>query len=121
MEGANDYPSRTKKNVDDANVTIVFRFHSSPGTDKTIGYAQTGTWCSRSSTLEDGYRPVLVIKSFSNNDVKLIPEFLLRHSARVVNIAGHRQSSSGILNFDQHVKVILSQAFGDYMFLCDMQ
>ena len=40
-EGPYDYRERTKANVDDSDGTVVFRFKSSPGTDGTIGYAQT--------------------------------------------------------------------------------
>lgn len=113
-EGPHGYPSRTKMNVDLAQATIVFRLHSGSGTDKTIGYAQTQTWCSRSTSSNVGYRPVLVINSLDTKNVKHIVEFLKTNNVEVVNIAGHRESTAGIEKFSSKVRNLLIPAFIEY-------
>ena len=92
------------KNVDDAGATIAFRTQSSLGTDKTIGYAQTGKW-SKGNTKEGiyprdkktgGYRNLLVLNSLesSNKNIELIGEFIRNYAAgKPINIAGSRESS----------------------------
>lgn len=114
QEGSNGYPQRTKKNVDIADATIVFRLHSGVGTDKTIGYAQTHTWCSRKESNDKGYRPVLVVTSLEDTNANKIVEFLQRNNVKVVNIAGHRESTSGVPNFSSRVRDILVTAFAAY-------
>jgi len=90
-------PQRTMKNVVDSNATIAFRTQASVGTDKTIGFAQTGKW-SKGNTKEgiynDGYKPVLVLNSTNSSakNIKLIKDFI-KQNPGVVNIAGSRESS----------------------------
>lgn len=103
------YPDRTKQNVDDSDGTIVFRFHSSPGTDKTIGYAQTKTWISKSTSNDRGHRPVLVIADFQT-PISVPLSFIKRHRINVLNIAGHRESK-GIPDFGNQVKTYLVRVF----------
>ena len=80
------------KNVDDAGATIAFRTKPSPGTDKTIGYAQTGRW-QKGNTKEGiyprdkktgGYRNLLVLNSLesSNKNIELIQEFIRKLCCR---------------------------------------
>jgi hypothetical protein len=97
-------PERTMKNVDDAGATIAFRTQPSTGTDKTIGYAQTGRW-QKGNTKEGiyprdkktgGYRNLLVLNSLesSNKNIELIKEFIRNYAAgKPINIAGSRESS----------------------------
>lgn len=89
-----------------------------PGTDKTIGYAQTGKWVdgkldSESST----YKPVLVITNISNTDtvVAEILKFLKKHKPCVINIAGNRESNSGLKDFCGIVRKIVYKALQDYV------
>ena len=92
------YPKRTMKNVDAADLTIAFRFGGSAGTDKTIGYANTGVWGPGETKpgLHMGTRgkPVLVITEQNvDNAAKLIREAIQKVDPEVVNIAGHREKS----------------------------
>jgi len=60
VSAAAGYVARSRHNVDAADATLAFRVRSSVGTDKTIGYCQTGEWvmCKEVPAL---YRPVLII------------------------------------------------------------
>lgn len=89
--------------------------HRGSGSDKTIGYAQTRTWCSRSSSSSNGYRPVLVIDSLNDNKVNEIVNFLKQCQVRILNVAGHRQSSSNVTDFEQKVKKMLILAFKTHL------
>jgi len=99
------YPKRTMKNVDAADLTIAFRFSSSAGTDKTIGYANTGVWGPGETKpgLHMGTRgkPVLVITEKNiDNAAALIREAMQKVDPEVVNIAGHREKTNpGIERF----------------------
>jgi len=106
-----NYTGRTMQNVDDADATIAFRFKYSTGTDKTIGYAQTGRWQNgllRTTYL--GHKPVLVITDPKNPQlaVQQIREFLTKTGAQTINIAGHRESSSEGIN--AFVRAVLTEA-----------
>jgi len=105
------YTGRTRQNVDDADATIAFRFKYSAGTDKTIGYAQTGRWQNGSlRTTYLGHKPVLVITDPKNPQlaVQQIREFLTKTGAETINIAGHRESSSEGIN--AFVRAVLTEA-----------
>jgi hypothetical protein len=102
--------------VDDADATIVIRLQPGNGTDKTVGYAQTKTWCARSNSCDTGYKPVLVLSSLDKSNVQLITEFLEKHTVRIVNIAGHRETTAPIANFKDSVKELLQIAFEAYLF-----
>lgn len=119
VESNGGYAQRTRKNVDDADATIVFRLHPGNGTDKTIGYAHKKTWTAASTTLETGYKPVLVLDSLSMDNIKLICSFLEKHHVRVVNIAGHRETTAGVEKFGEQVKNILQSAFECYLLSFD--
>lgn len=86
---------RSKRNVDDARVTIAFRLFRSPGTDSTISYALSKKWgIMRLSGGEPktNYRPVLVISSLDDHEAEAarITAFVRKHEARIVNVCGHR-------------------------------
>ena len=119
VEGEADpsiYPKRTMKNVDDADATIAIRTKSSAGTDKTIGYAQTGKWQKGNSKegVYDGHKPLLVLNdaSLSQKNIKAIRDFVSKNPG-VINIAGHSSKALGKLSqklfekafsFDKKVK-----------------
>lgn len=96
---AYNYVQRSIKNVDLANATIAFRLHASVGTDKTIGYCQTGKWqTGEPKTKLDGHRPVLVVTDLSLRaqtlNVIMIRDFITNGSYATINICGHRASST---------------------------
>ncbi len=109
------YPIRSQRNVDDADAVLVFRLFSSPGTDRTIGYAHTKRWCVRTISNDQGYRPVLVISSLDASEmVPVIYDFLIRHDVKVLNVAGHRASSFAHRSLLTRIKSILRESFGNY-------
>jgi len=106
---ARAYVQRSMRNVDDSDATLVIRFHSSQGTDKTIGYARNKMWKSAiekdgniSKSTSSRYKPLFVVTQIGN-DADIIRkadelfEFLCRHRVKVLNVAGHRASK---LNLD---------------------
>ena len=106
-------PERTMKNVDDAGATIAFRTQPSTGTDKTIGYAQTGRWQrgnSKEGIYNDGYRPVLVLNTTNSTakNIKLIKDFITQNPG-VINIAGSRESS--VSGSQKQIQKVLEIAF----------
>lgn len=111
IEGPYDYRERTKSNVDDSDATIVFRFKSSPGTDCTIGYAQTHKWTSRMYSKFDGYKPVLVVHSLELSNVQKVCNFIEKYRLKTLNVAGHRDSTSGVEDFAQKVQNFLEIVF----------
>lgn len=86
------YPPRTMQNVDDSDGTIAFLLRNSVGTKYTIGYCHTHEWTFRSTSKDDGYRPVLVIKKITDKTTENIQQFLLVNNIKILNIAGNRES-----------------------------
>jgi len=112
-EGESDpsvFIKRTKKNVDDADGTIAFSLVRSAGTDKTIGYAQTGKWKVGTGSKNDGHRPILVLENALNNaeNVKKIRDFISENDIKTLNIAGHREKT--IKGLQESVKKVLVEA-----------
>lgn len=111
-----EYPERTKKNVDDSDGTIVFRLQPSLGSDKTIGYAQSKIWkygvIKTMNKIESKYKAVCVITNIDNEDVasEQILNFVLKNDIKILNIAGHRESSAPIKNFSEKVERIVYNA-----------
>lgn len=115
------YVMRSKKNVDDADATLVFKIQASTGTDKTIGYAQTGKWQIDPKPGIYAYKPVMIIQesvhpSFKDGfeqivypsdvwikEAEALYLFLSLHKVKVLNIAGHSQSKSMDLFWQQRV------------------
>ncbi len=88
------YVKRTMKNVDDSDGTVAFLFGPSVGTEKTIGYAQTGKWQRGSNTSSDtGHKPVLVLTRDEPNKAAKVRDFVKRNNIKTLNIAGHRETS----------------------------
>lgn len=104
-EHASDkYPPRTMKNVDDSDGTIAFLLRDSVGTKYTIGYCHTHEWVSRSTSKNDGYRPVLVIRKMHDGVIDNIRNFLTLNNISILNVAGNRESSfRGIQNIVSEV------------------
>ena len=109
------YVGRTRANVDNADLTIAFRFKASPGTDKTIGYAKTGQWISGDAKpgLHMGTRgkPVLVITEQNiDKAAEIIRSAIGRLNPELVNIAGHREASHP--GIEQFVRQALVRGIG---------
>jgi prophage tail gpP-like protein len=96
---------RSKKNVDDADATLVFRSYASSGTDKTIGYCMTGRWIVASERDGDDasarYRPVYVVRSLEKGDdatrercLEEAKRFVRENRVETLNVAGHREDAS---------------------------
>lgn len=69
----------------------------------------------RAQSKDDGWRPVLVITSLSDEaldeNVRQIREFILRNQIRVINVAGHRETTAGVDGFTEKVRALLVKAF----------
>ena len=104
------YPKRTMKNVDDSDGTIAFRLTRSAGTDKTIGYAQTGKWRVGSGSKNDGHKPVLVLENVLNSpeNIQKIRNFISENNIKTLNIAGHREGTTK--GIQQSVETLLVEA-----------
>jgi hypothetical protein len=77
------YPPRTKKNIEESDITIIFSFVKSAGSDLTI------------KTCKSLNRPYLVITSpDQHNSIELIMDFIYKNDANIINIAGNRESKS---------------------------
>eukprot|EP01118_Nematostelium_gracile_P001234 TRINITY_DN11288_c0_g1_i1.p1 TRINITY_DN11288_c0_g1~~TRINITY_DN11288_c0_g1_i1.p1 ORF type:complete len:135 (-),score=26.97 TRINITY_DN11288_c0_g1_i1:25-429(-) len=110
-EGPPGYPTRTKMNVDDSDGTLVIRLHPGSGTDKTVGYAHKATWSIGIGSKMDGYRPVLVLTTLEEDNVDPIVTFIVENNIRILNIAGHRETTAGVPHFGKSVKELLEKAF----------
>jgi len=88
------YPPRTMRNVDESDGTVAFRLMRSAGTDMTIAYARNGKWYYETPLSSDvGHRPVLVVREITDSTAGRIRNFVERNKVKVLNIAGHRESS----------------------------
>ena len=111
------YVMRSKKNVDDADATVAFRFHSSAGTDNTIAYCHSGNWVPLSSLPKrlsrPPHRPVFVVSSLSERDREKMMEefrkFLIERDVSVLNVAGHRACPK-LPRIEEEVKSFLVEA-----------
>ncbi|KAL6067625.1 Molybdenum carrier [Balamuthia mandrillaris] len=120
-DGDLSYAARTRKNVDDADGTIAFRLHEGNGTDKTIGWAHLRKWSYgpwRGQSKEDGWRPVLVIDDVSDErmeeNCRCIHDWVVRNQIAIINIAGHRETTSGMGEvYAQQVTKMLQLALAD--------
>lgn len=94
------YINRSKMNVDMACGTVVFMPTKSPGSDRTIAYCKTGMWRSDSNDVpEKPYRPVHVVTGFSEEHRSSFMHWLASNDIKVLNVAGNRQSRSGVSDF----------------------
>jgi len=84
---------------------VVFRCH----------LAQWTYGKDRAQSKDDGWRPVLVITDISeekmDENVQQIRDFVMRNQIRVINVAGHRETTSGESGFTEKVRALLVKAF----------
>ena len=84
------YVLRSQKNVDEADATLVFRYWESVGSDKTIGYAETGRWTVLNGDLKTT-KKCFVVTYPDPKFADLILQFIHRNQVKVLNVAGHRE------------------------------
>ncbi len=101
------YVKRSQNNVICSDATVAFKIKDSLGTDKTIGYCTSGTWACVSTNPKypaARFKPVLVLTNCVlidadplskeyRDDIYAFCQFLLDHKVKVLNVAGHRQTS----------------------------
>lgn len=98
MESA-EYPPRTRKNVAEADATVIF---DAPAKKPSRGTALTIRCCREAG------KPHLVLREFPNAsaDAGALRDFLDEHHPSVLNVAGNRES--GTPGIYRHVKAVLS-------------
>jgi len=115
---------RSKRNVDESDATIAFRAWSgdlrkSPGTNKTIGYCETGKWqlpTGRKSA-RVVHKPCLVLdctdtdKEVEERAVDDVLSFILEHNPKTLNVAGSREDLESHPHFSATVRRIMQAAF----------
>jgi hypothetical protein len=89
------YPKRSMKNVDDADATIAIVWGFSVGTQKTIGYCQTGEWkYPMTESRRKFVTPCCQIFTEDLNTAAFAIEcFIQENDYRVLNFAGHREQT----------------------------
>jgi hypothetical protein len=112
------YVRRSQLNVDESEATVAFRLQPSVGTDKTIGYCQSGKWAKPDGGkfAKKPHRPHLVVRDVSAANAEAtareIVEFVRLHKVAVLNVAGHRDDvTAGVAQFQAAVFSILKRAF----------
>ena len=101
---ASMYTRRSILNVDNSDGTIAFRFRSSIGTDKTIGYCINKIW-RYPKNIEHGiantnYKPLLIIKDMRPDNDELIKSWLTQNNIVILNVCGHREHENQGIVYD---------------------
>lgn len=113
---------RSKRNVDDADVTVAFRLIRSAGTDKTIGYALTRKWEDVEIYFDGGYfcqnlevhKPVFVIAEMSDKVGEQFRLFLSRLQCKVLNVAGHALTDESVpADWEESIATFLVKHLGN--------
>lgn len=87
------YVKRSCINVDDA--------------DKTIGYCLTGQWKLCINSINSYYRPIFVVSAIDKDNELALRTWLQENSFRILNVAGHRESSAPMYGFKNVVREFL--------------
>jgi hypothetical protein len=115
------------KNVADSDGTIAFRINDSgTGTDKTIGYCQTGIWkkgkdivllithiisgqlvTMDKETTKNKAVCIIADVDDEENAANSIIDFIHNNKLHIINVCGHRQSGVTKLDFQARVKSIM--------------
>lgn len=108
---------RSKKNVDDADGTLIMAMMrdgsvGGPGTKKTLGYCLTGEWKEGNDWMikntKTPHKPVLVIKIPDLFDAAIqLHAFVVKHNIQTLNVAGPRASKMWH-PADEHIKMLVS-------------
>ena len=103
--GSPKYPPRTRKNVTDSDVTILFGDMNSSGCKLTIRYCKQ---YDKTYYIVNFYGHTFNI----NEEVSGIVSFLLEEQPKVINIAGNRENSNkGVSKFTY---LVLMDALKDF-------
>jgi hypothetical protein len=109
------YALRSQRNVDAADATVAFRLLPSTGTDKTIGYCQTGSWRKATNhVILTPHRRCLVIRDVGDTEAAaaLVVAFVQKEQIATLNVCGHRDDiTAGVAEFQSKVAAILELAF----------
>lgn len=84
--------ARSKKNVDDAEGTLVFLLSPTPGSSCTANYAGHRIWRMKASPGAAPYKPTLILKDLRDVEAQArrIAAFLTENRVSVLNVAGPR-------------------------------
>jgi hypothetical protein len=108
---ARRYVTRSIRNVDDTDGTLVVRLRPGRGTDKTLGYCWTGKWQLPPKALPAiPFRPVLAVKALDDDALGQVEDFLLRFGIKRLNVAGHRNLDPARA-WQKQVQAFLQSAF----------
>lgn len=112
------YVKRTKLNVDSSDGTIAFRLKKGVGTDKTIGYAQTGNWSYPKDILDaPKHKPLFVVHNLNSVPIKRMAQWIIDNKIEVLNVAGHREKSwPGLQKITSE---IIKAVYNEYKKLCE--
>lgn len=104
------YPPRTRKNVKDSDVTIIFGDEHSPGCTLTKKYCDELGKISFAIPADDRSDEVTdLVKS-------LLLQFFMEHKPKIINIAGNREESNpGIGDYTYEVLMYSLDMYNKYM------
>jgi len=103
------YVTRSIKNIQESDGTLVFYFKESVGTAKTIGYCISGKWTNIYEQTSTPYKPLLIINKF-DFDYNIVKEFIKKYKIKTLNVAGNRQSHFSY-DFEENVKNYIINLF----------
>lgn len=120
------YIARSKQNVDDSDATLAFRFHPSPGTDKTIGYCLDGNWAfsfdkavlfqqhsmvyspcgppPRSTLASRFHKPFFVISKATRKTRECVRRWIQSNNIGTLNVCGNRDKE-----YETEIKAIVRE------------
>lgn len=101
LSASGSLKDRTKRNVLDADATIVFMLMATPGSVMTL----------RLCAAHD--RPVLAVNPWDREAIPRVVDFLRTHRPRTLNIAGNRESKAPGVH--DRVLSVLIAAFREYL------
>lgn len=115
------YPQRTQNNIDNSSGTIVFRNKSSPLADAAVAYCHCKIWNPKYTNIFsklDGHRPVFVVsgEQLKNKQqwpslVQQLIDFIVGNKLKILNVAGNRQGTCGMLDFALLIEALLYRVF----------
>lgn len=110
------YEIRSINNVNGADGTLIFQIVSSPGTNGTIRYCNTGKW-KGGSTSSSIHKPYYIITAEDLKDQKYwdklrvdVYEFISKNNISVLNVAGNRGSKLPV-GYDDVIRYFLRLLF----------
>jgi hypothetical protein len=104
---SSNYPERTRRNIELADVTIIFN----AGDSDSRGTALTA------KTAEQKKRPFVILRGFPNRDIDVVAltEFLIHHNPDTLNVAGNSEDKTP--GMYAHVMAVLSLVASTFLFI----